>query len=70
MQLKNLRKKCVNHDNSKFAIKQRKGLNLTTKYTFCVKVAQHQIQESAIPMPDKNSFFYGVMFFVTSLKQT
>ena len=36
----NLRKKRVNHDNSKFARKQRKCLNFITNFTFFVTVAQ------------------------------
>ena len=40
----NLRKKRVNHDNSKFARKQRKCLNFTTNFTFFVIVAQQVSQ--------------------------
>ena len=37
---KNLRKKRVNHDNSEFATKQRKCLDLSTIYIFLVKLTK------------------------------
>ena len=41
---KNLRRKRVNHENSDFATKQRKCLDLTTNYILRVKVAQQFVQ--------------------------